>query len=298
LSAVQAFAHKARCLLAAGTTYRACRNLRVPNQRIAFDLRRSVAVLKQAAVLADQYDLPVSPDEFANAAIFAVVEDIVSMERVNDAIDSDRVLVHGGKIITRRSRRHIAPAHLRVRRVGRISRRVGVKLRYNPGAMLRVAPETFVVPDFQPAYLNPQVRRSLPQRAVDALGRLACCRGCPRDCRVNRLGDELGACQTGRLAPRGVAYAGTELPAPKISSQNPPASVFMRAARAWFTSSSIRGDRVRPRRSPVSRGRNKAVAGGLPGVICLYWAGPTRFVGGWVDTGWVARLGGACPESS
>jgi hypothetical protein len=93
LSAVQAFAHKARCLLAAGTTYRECRKLRVPNKRISVDLWRSVGVLKQAALLADEYDESLSEEDLESVVVFAVAEGILSIRQVNDGVDSDARLV-------------------------------------------------------------------------------------------------------------------------------------------------------------------------------------------------------------
>ena len=51
-----------------------------------------------------------------------------------------------------------------------------------------------------PRYLDPDVQRSMGQRVSVALDELACCRACPRNCRVNRLDGEEGACRTGRYA--------------------------------------------------------------------------------------------------
>ncbi|MCP4246570.1 MAG: radical SAM protein [bacterium] len=50
------------------------------------------------------------------------------------------------------------------------------------------------------AYLDPAVRASLSERVRRALDELACCRACPRDCRIDRLADETKVCETGRLA--------------------------------------------------------------------------------------------------
>jgi putative pyruvate formate lyase activating enzyme len=60
--------------------------------------------------------------------------------------------------------------------------------------------ERFVIHDFRPAYLDPEVRASLPRRVAAALEELACCRACPRDCGIDRLHDEQGVCNTGRHA--------------------------------------------------------------------------------------------------
>jgi putative pyruvate formate lyase activating enzyme len=43
-------------------------------------------------------------------------------------------------------------------------------------------------------------RGGLRDRARRAVESLACCRACPRDCRVNRLADKWAACKTGRFA--------------------------------------------------------------------------------------------------
>jgi putative pyruvate formate lyase activating enzyme len=40
----------------------------------------------------------------------------------------------------------------------------------------------------------------LERRAADAVAALACCRVCPRDCRVDRLQDRRAVCRSGRLA--------------------------------------------------------------------------------------------------
>jgi putative pyruvate formate lyase activating enzyme len=62
------------------------------------------------------------------------------------------------------------------------------------------APDRFIVESPTPAYLDPAVRRSLPQRVKTALDQLTECRACPRDCKVNRLAGDTGVCQTGRHA--------------------------------------------------------------------------------------------------
>ncbi len=68
--------------------------------------------------------------------------------------------------------------------------------------------------DFQvdrpvPAYLDAQVRQSLPDRIRRAHEDLLSCRACPRNCGVNRMAEETGVCATGRLAR--VASAGPHL---------------------------------------------------------------------------------------
>ncbi len=65
----------------------------------------------------------------------------------------------------------------------------------------------FVVEDFRPAYLDPQVRAGMPQRVQAALDELRCCCACPRNCRVNRLADQTRACNTGRYAIVSSAFA-------------------------------------------------------------------------------------------
>ena len=52
---------------------------------------------------------------------------------------------------------------------------------------------------FRPAYLGLS-RAELRERAERALGALAECRACPRDCAVNRLENKWAACKTGRYA--------------------------------------------------------------------------------------------------
>jgi len=54
--------------------------------------------------------------------------------------------------------------------------------------------------DFEPAYLYLYLTGELKQRAREAVQSLASCRVCPRDCRVDRLAGEMGACKTGRYA--------------------------------------------------------------------------------------------------
>jgi putative pyruvate formate lyase activating enzyme len=67
--------------------------------------------------------------------------------------------------------------------------------------------DAFVVAEPRPAYLDPQLGRSLPQRAAAAVERLRCCRGCPRDCGVDRLAGQTGVCKTGRHALVSSAFA-------------------------------------------------------------------------------------------
>jgi putative pyruvate formate lyase activating enzyme len=52
---------------------------------------------------------------------------------------------------------------------------------------------------FRPAYLGLS-RAELRERVERALGALAECRACPRDCAVNRLENKWAACKTGRYA--------------------------------------------------------------------------------------------------
>jgi putative pyruvate formate lyase activating enzyme len=52
---------------------------------------------------------------------------------------------------------------------------------------------------FRPAYLS-LAGAPLHRRAERALGTLADCKACPRDCGVNRLEDKWAACKTGRYA--------------------------------------------------------------------------------------------------
>lgn len=51
-----------------------------------------------------------------------------------------------------------------------------------------------------PRYLDLHARGGLQERVEDALGRLAGCSLCPRNCRVDRLMDEQGHCLNGRQA--------------------------------------------------------------------------------------------------
>ncbi len=53
---------------------------------------------------------------------------------------------------------------------------------------------------FEPAYLALHRRGELARRAREAVDKLSACRLCPRDCKVNRLADQIGVCRTGRYA--------------------------------------------------------------------------------------------------
>ncbi len=53
---------------------------------------------------------------------------------------------------------------------------------------------------FEPAYLRLYRSGELERRARDAIGSLASCRVCPRDCRVDRLANKTAVCKTGRYA--------------------------------------------------------------------------------------------------
>ncbi|HEY3473771.1 MAG TPA: radical SAM protein [Anaerolineales bacterium] len=54
--------------------------------------------------------------------------------------------------------------------------------------------------NFEPAYLCLYRTGELQKRAREAIGTLASCRVCPRDCGVDRLADKTAACKTGRYA--------------------------------------------------------------------------------------------------
>lgn len=58
----------------------------------------------------------------------------------------------------------------------------------------------FVIDDVEPAYLALARSGELADRAEAGVAELAPCRVCPRDCDVDRLTDEIGACRTGHLA--------------------------------------------------------------------------------------------------
>jgi putative pyruvate formate lyase activating enzyme len=53
---------------------------------------------------------------------------------------------------------------------------------------------------FEPAYLHLYRIGELRQRANDAIESLAACRGCPRNCRDDRLLNQTGVCKIGRFA--------------------------------------------------------------------------------------------------
>ena len=65
----------------------------------------------------------------------------------------------------------------------------------------------FLLEDFEPAYLRLHREGALAARAEAALGELADCRACPRDCRCNRLANETRVCHTGRHAIVASAFA-------------------------------------------------------------------------------------------
>ena len=54
--------------------------------------------------------------------------------------------------------------------------------------------------DFEPVYMRLYHTGELEQRARETVKSLASCRGCPRDCKVDRLADKTAACKTGRYA--------------------------------------------------------------------------------------------------
>jgi putative pyruvate formate lyase activating enzyme len=58
----------------------------------------------------------------------------------------------------------------------------------------------FLVEDFEPAYLVAARRGELRSRAEEALAGLACCRACPRECRVDRTAGPARLCGVGRHA--------------------------------------------------------------------------------------------------
>ncbi|MHC4141014.1 MAG: radical SAM protein [Planctomycetota bacterium] len=66
--------------------------------------------------------------------------------------------------------------------------------------MVTEAVRGFLVDEFTPSYLNGDVPRTMNQRVAAALQELASCCACPRDCRINRLDDEMKVCSTGRYA--------------------------------------------------------------------------------------------------
>jgi hypothetical protein len=63
----------------------------------------------------------------------------------------------------------------------------------------------FVIDPFEPACLGLQRAGLLAGRAAVVVQELGDCRACPRECGVDRLADETGACFTGRHAVRSSA---------------------------------------------------------------------------------------------
>ncbi len=64
----------------------------------------------------------------------------------------------------------------------------------------QTAADTFVIDEFEPAYIQTWQRGEFPAKVDAALRELQDCCACPRDCHVDRLADERGICHTGRLA--------------------------------------------------------------------------------------------------
>ncbi len=64
----------------------------------------------------------------------------------------------------------------------------------------RAASKQFLIDNPMPAYMNPDVRRSMKDRVAAALQELACCCACPRNCKIDRLAGEEKLCHTGRYA--------------------------------------------------------------------------------------------------
>ena len=60
--------------------------------------------------------------------------------------------------------------------------------------------EDFILRDHTPTYLQLLREGALDARVQAAWRELANCRGCPRECEVDRLRDEVGVCRTGRRA--------------------------------------------------------------------------------------------------
>jgi putative pyruvate formate lyase activating enzyme len=65
----------------------------------------------------------------------------------------------------------------------------------------------FRIDPFEPVFLETWRRGALPARVEAALGELACCEICPRNCRIDRLADERRVCHTGRHAIVSSAFA-------------------------------------------------------------------------------------------
>ncbi len=68
--------------------------------------------------------------------------------------------------------------------------------------MLKPPEPQFLIPEaeFEPAYLALYRSGELARRVKEAVGLLASCEVCPRNCRVNRLADEVKICRIGRYA--------------------------------------------------------------------------------------------------
>ncbi|MHC4102165.1 MAG: radical SAM protein [Planctomycetota bacterium] len=66
--------------------------------------------------------------------------------------------------------------------------------------MVTEADRGFLVDDFSPSYLDDSVLSTMDERVAAARQELASCCACPRDCRINRLADEMKVCSTGRYA--------------------------------------------------------------------------------------------------
>jgi putative pyruvate formate lyase activating enzyme len=58
----------------------------------------------------------------------------------------------------------------------------------------------FLLEDFEPVYMRPYRSGALDRRAQEALGELADCCACPRNCHVDRLHNQTLICHTGRHA--------------------------------------------------------------------------------------------------
>jgi putative pyruvate formate lyase activating enzyme len=66
--------------------------------------------------------------------------------------------------------------------------------------MLTKSSRRFLIDDFAPSYLDRDVLSTMDQRVAAAVEELASCCACPRNCRINRLADEMKVCATGRHA--------------------------------------------------------------------------------------------------
>jgi putative pyruvate formate lyase activating enzyme len=67
--------------------------------------------------------------------------------------------------------------------------------------------QRFLIEDYQPNYLRTWREGAIDAKVAAAREELADCRACPRDCGVNRLGDERGVCHTGRWPYVASAFA-------------------------------------------------------------------------------------------